>query len=273
MRDALRMAGKQWKYQFRNADIWIVFLAVCAIMYSVLRNITNAVNVGSVGIWAVYPVCLTDRWIGIYLFAGVLILVADLPASYRGMEYEISRMKKASWYFGQMLYGLYMISTYFLFVFLFEVLCFGSKIELSTEWGGAIYDGSIFSGGTLSVKLNTILADYHAATGAMAESFLLSLLVGYLFAMICLVCNMFFSRGRIGVLLCSMLIAESMIAYAFFDQDLKYWSPLGLLTSYYHGTRVPVSYAVMFLFLCNAVLGVIGGWHLRKMDFQFRGGM
>lgn len=255
-RDSIRLAVGQWKRQLRRFDFWLVFLfLLCffSILYgqggeSLLRD------GGSVGVFAIFGVSLAEADVVLVTFAGLLMIVCDLPVKGAGLEFRVLRSSRTAWYVGQVLYSLLITVTYFFLVFLSQIVFYLPNLSFRSEWGSAVEDGSAFVGG-YGMELTDAMMQQDTV-GVFLRAFLLAVLLGMLFAMLCCSTNMMGGRG-VGISICGFLIIWQRICKAN-GIDNGMMSPVGILDNYYQyggGNVIPSLGYYIFLITLLVIVG------------------
>lgn len=257
MLEVMGLSFKLWKRQVRRADFWIVIVVMGIFFWSYLnagRDYMSSIG-DTVGFFSVFPVLMSDEIFILVNYACLLILLSDVPLIYEGMEYQILRISRMKWLISQLLYVVILDVTFFLLSAAIQLACYIPVVSLDGEWGAGIKNATAFQ--SFSINVPEKLLDMEAAA-AFGESFLLCVLLGLLFALICFICNLLGTHSGLGVLICTLAIIwkEFCARLEVGGVDMGFLSPVGLQGSYcgYTGVSVPAAAAYYVFFCCLIVV-------------------
>ena len=142
----------------------------------------------------------------------------------------------------------------FWLVFLSQIIFYLPSLSPGVGWGSAVEEGMAFAGGS-GIAFPDALLQQNVLV-IFLGAFLLAVLLGTLFSMICCSTNMIGGRG-IGVSICGFLIIWQQICRAN-GVDSGMLSPVGVLDSYYQygsGNIIPAVGYYVFLITVLLILG------------------
>ena len=264
MKKSLFIGVKQWSRELRNWDFWIVLLCLFTFL-SINYYDSGCIlfEIGDkIGVFSLLPIMLADWTFCLIIYAGFLMIICEIPLRKKGLTFEVLRMNRLSWFFGQIVYGLLMSITYFFFVMLIGISFFVRSVSFTTEWGTAVEEGTAFMG-ELGMIFPSNLLEMNAARVCL-QAFVLAVLLGVLLGMICCVCNMLTEKG-IGLAICGVLIIIQRFADGW-ELSFRNILPLGMLTGFYTSQGTNIIPAVCYYVFCITLLVMIRYYILYKPD-------
>lgn len=248
-----RLAVRQWKYQIRKIDFWIM-LFILPIFYASFFQAAKQTNFKEfsemLNVITLSPTVMSISTIVFVTYACLLFIVSDIPAVYQGVEYQIIRMNREIWFMGQVWYLVLINITYFGIAFLLQNICYA------------------ISGNPYQI-VPTILTP--GDIGLWGIVFGLCCLLGCLMGMVCLVCNIFELHTGVGIALCAAMIWIWEFTLGN-EYDLGYFSPVGVLQSYNSTTKIPVAGGYAYYVFAIILLLLIGSYRIRHHDIRTKAG-
>lgn len=269
MLEVMGLSLKLWKRQIRRADFWIVIVVMGVFFWSYLaagRDYMGTVG-DTVGVFSIFPIVMSDQSFVLVSYACLLILLSDVPVVYEGMEYQILRISRMEWYISQLLYVVILDITFFLLAAFMQLACYIPAVSFDGEWGSGIQNATAFQSFSISVPEKLL---HMEAAAAFGEAFLLCVLLGLLFALVCFICNLLGAHSGLGVLICTLAIVwkEFWAYFGLGGTDVGFLSPVGLQGSYcgYTGVSVPAAVAYYVFFCCLIIL--VGICRIDRTDIK-----
>jgi hypothetical protein len=256
---AFLFTKRYWKQFVKKTDSWIVILFLILYFSMFLVNSGNYTRAegGEVSIFAFLPIFSMNIDFPLMTLAGFLMLISDIPVMNQGVQFEMIRTNRHSWFAGQVLYGLCVSVTYTLAIALLPCLFFLGTLSLQKGWGESVLDGTAFMADYVMVGYDAVLDQ--SAIGAWIKIFILFVGLEMLFVMICCVSNLLGGKGM-GVAICSVFVLMERVL-KMFELDLGFASPVVMLNRFYKDDGSNMIPAVCYFVLFVLAL-VIVGWRI-----------
>jgi hypothetical protein len=266
MRQSICLGAKQWRSELKTADFWVVMLCLFTFMSINFYDSGSLLyeQGGKIGIFSLFPIVMTDADFILIIFAGLLMVLCDIPMRKAGLTFEVLRMNRLTWFLGQVMYSFFMCATYFILVYLSTIVFYVRNLEWTTAWGKAVEDGTAFMGSLGMLFPSEILKLNALAT--FLRAFLLAVLLGVFLSMVCCVANMLGGKG-IGLALCGMLIILQRL-FAGYLIDLGMFSPVGMLNCFYQDIGTNLIPAICYYVFITTLLIAISNRILYKTDIS-----
>lgn len=254
----LWMVRRQLNNAFCRMDYWIIIITLLAFFSVILTDTKGALAAGGedISIFAVLPLLFSNRDVLLLIVIGYLFLVSDIPEFCPGIEMQILRVDRASWYISQWLYMAAVTVVYFIMIHIMAVLLLLPYVEISPEWGGGVIHGFV-SGGDFPLVVDDRFLSHSALAGGLA-SLLLVTLLSFFFAGVCCICNLLPLHAGTGVVIDALFIFLYLL-HAGGEVSLGWLSPMEMFAEY-SGEAGFVFYGYASYYIALIIICIVVGF-------------
>lgn len=263
---------RKWSSNPRFYILGILLLGFFVRIFRPIRTFTEAVTVPATP-WAL-PFMMSDWYINMLVFFGVVLLFCDAPFVDSGQPYLMVRTGRKVWLYGQIGYILSASILYFIVIAIIPSILLFPNLTLQNGWGkvwGTLSQTNAGSQFDIPMSISHALVASYTPLQAMLHTFMLSVLNALMLGLIMFVCNMAANRTA-GVMAALFVVFIQAFAKYNINPVLYFFAPTswaGLTNiSVAYNTKPSLLYAYMVLIVLIAALVAAAHFLTSKKDIE-----
>lgn len=219
---------RKWATDYRMWTIAALLIVMIMLYVDDMQKI--AARLGTkISIW-IFPLLYTQAHIKLIFTLPVILMFCNAPFTDKNQVFVYTRITRAKWLSGQILYIFSASAVYYLFIFLLTIFTTFFIAEPSLEWG-KLLNTAANSNVAQAVEANfvnvpRIILEYYTPVQATLLTFLTSWLSAVLLGLIVFLCNLVSGTRFLGIIASSMLVVWTVLVAMGGWRDCVKFSPI-----------------------------------------------
>ena len=219
---------RKWATDYRMWTIAALLIVMIMLYVDDMQKI--AARLGTkISIW-IFPLLYTQAHTKLIFTLPVILMFCNAPFTDKNQVFVYTRITRAKWLSGQILYIFSASAVYYLFIFLLTIFTTFFIAEPSLEWG-KLLNTAANSNVAQAVEANfvnipRIILEYYTPVQATLLTFLTSWLSAVLLGLIVFLCNLVSGTRFLGIVASSMLVVWTVLVAMGGWGDCMRFSPI-----------------------------------------------
>lgn len=263
---------RKWSSNPRFYILGILLLGFFVRIFRPIRGFTEAVSVPATP-WAL-PFMMSDWYVNMLIFFGVVLLFCDAPFVDSGQPYLMVRTGRHAWLWGQIGYILLASILYFAVIAVIPSILLFPNVTLELGWGkvwGTLSQTNAGAQFDIPMAINHALLVNYTPLQAMLNTFILSVLNALMLGLVMFVCNMAANRTT-GVVAALFVVLLEVFANQNINPVLYFFAPTswaGLANiSVNYNTKPSLTYAYVLLLTTSFIMAILAYLLSKNKDIE-----
>lgn len=263
IKSGIKLSKNYFLQSVTSAKILLIMIIETAFIITVYKNVGVWLRYtdNKIGVFELFPYSFMQDIPFLVIIIGIIIMVGDLPVISERTRYEVIRMNKRTYLYGQFFYCVWMTVSYYAYIWLVIVLVAFPKISFTNKWSyfmKTATKGTGFLNNNIELLFPVELMNKYTPFTAFALAMILAILFGVFTGNLVMLLNQRFRHLNIATSVCMAFVVldvlYSKIRVGLFKY-IYYISPISMMKSYAYSTiNSVILYAGLFLLLGTIIL-------------------